>query len=865
MTGPRSSTVHPHRRGGRLLPFLALLLTPLACTDQPTEPQALQTTPTASATRPHPYLLDKFRPAAKPAMSLKMAMSQASISAAMANLSTSGPNLLLLADADGSTTTALATGLAAAGFHVAVQPSPEYNWFGSNPPLDGYEVVVHLNGATYFTPLASSAQSALTTFVNNGGGFIGAQWNGYEEVLGQQVDMSDLVLQGLGDANADNCGACDVTYTTVAGQGGHPVLEGIPSSFTFHADGHDASPKAALAGDPSTTVLMESPSHGYGVIVRQVGGGKVVNFGFAPNYAEAGEASTLLDPNIQKLYLNAATWLSGTPPTAGEGSLDSDADGVVDGGDNCVNTFNPTQLDTDNDGVGNACDPDDDNDGVLDFDDNCPDVANADQADSDGDFTGDACDEGGTTPQTITFDPISDKTYGDAPFTVSASASSGLPLSFVFSGDCTMDGMTVTITAAGSCTIIAQQPGNAEYTFAQDVQRSFNIAQAPQTISFAALPDRTVGDPAFTVSATASSGLALSFSAAGACTVSGSTVTLAGAGTCTITAHQGGNTNYHPAADVAQSFEIGKLTVTITVTDPMPTFDGTAKRASATTDPAGLSGVTLSYSQAGVSVSTPVNAGAYQVLATLNNPNYEAAQASGTLTILQALPTIVWENPASITEGTPLGSAQLNATVTGVGGVSLSGEFVYLPAAGTVLPVRENQPLSVEFFPSSGNYSRSIKTVTITVTAAGGSGLVFSGFHRPVYNLPYVNRVIAGQSVPVKYSIQGYKKPWGVIPISPTSVAVACDPGAVEMPLEQSGTASDSRSNATGFQHTYSWKSSTTWAGTCRKLVVTLMDGTKHEAVFRFVARPIEVRIREPQTQPPAPNAPKTAGRRRVG
>src|SRR5687768_16015449 len=117
MTAPRLSTVHPHRRGGRLLPFLALLLTPLACTDQPTEPQALQTTPTASAARPHPYLLDHLRPTAKPAMSLRTAMSQASISTAMANLSTSGPNLLLLADADGTTTTALASSLAAAGFH----------------------------------------------------------------------------------------------------------------------------------------------------------------------------------------------------------------------------------------------------------------------------------------------------------------------------------------------------------------------------------------------------------------------------------------------------------------------------------------------------------------------------------------------------------------------------------------------------------------------------------------------------------------------------------------------------------------------------------------------------------------------------
>ena len=71
---------------------------------------------------------------------------------------------------------------------------------------------------------------------------------------------------------------------------------------------------------------------------------------------------------------------------------DSDNDGVVDELDNCDLIPNPDQLDTDNDGSGNACDADDDNDGHADGADNCPLTSNPDQADFDLDGIGDTCD-----------------------------------------------------------------------------------------------------------------------------------------------------------------------------------------------------------------------------------------------------------------------------------------------------------------------------------------------------------------------------------------------------------------------------------------------------------------------------------------
>jgi hypothetical protein len=158
--------------------------------------------------------------------------------------------------------------------------------------------------------------------------------------------------------------------------------------------------------------------------------------------------------------------------------------------------------------------------------------------------------------QTITFGPLAGKTYGDPPFTVSATASSGLTVSFAASGNCTIASTTVTITGAGSCTITASQSGNSNYLPATSVPQSFSIAKANQAISFAPLPDKTTSDPPFTVTATASSGLSVSFVASGTCSVSGNTVTITGAGSCTITASQGGNVNYNAATDVARTFNI---------------------------------------------------------------------------------------------------------------------------------------------------------------------------------------------------------------------------------------------------------------------------------------------------------------------
>jgi len=135
--------------------------------------------------------------------------------------------------------------------------------------------------------------------------------------------------------------------------------------------------------------------------------------------------------------------------------------------------------------------------------------------------------------QTIAFPSLNNVAFGVAPFTISATASSGLPVSFASTTPavCTVSGATVTLASTGTCTIQATQGGNANYSAAAPVSSSFSVTSSMQTITFSAIANTVFGAAPFTISATASSGLPVSFASTtpGVCNVSGTTVTLAGA------------------------------------------------------------------------------------------------------------------------------------------------------------------------------------------------------------------------------------------------------------------------------------------------------------------------------------------------
>jgi hypothetical protein len=90
---------------------------------------------------------------------------------------------------------------------------------------------------------------------------------------------------------------------------------------------------------------------------------------------------------------------------------------------------------------------------------------------------------GSLTPQTITFTPPSTATYGDAPVTLVATASSNLPVSFQVSGPATLNGSALTITDAGVITVTASQAGDTNFAAAADVPQTITVAPKPLTIT----------------------------------------------------------------------------------------------------------------------------------------------------------------------------------------------------------------------------------------------------------------------------------------------------------------------------------------------------------------------------------------------
>src|SRR2546425_1765904 len=250
---------------------------------------------------------------------------------------------------------------------------------------------------------------------------------------------------------------------------------------------------------------------------------------------------------------------------------------------------------------------------------------------------------------------------------------------------------------------------------------SLLVNKADQTITFGVLAGKTYGDPDFGVSATTSSGLAVSFTSqtTATCTVSGSTVHIVAAGTCTIRASQAGNGNYNAAPTVDQSFTINQKAASVTPNaasktygdaDPSPLTTGTLTGFLA------ADGVTATYSR---TAGETVAGSPYTISATLSPAgvlgNYTITSNTANFTITPKTASVT-PNAASKTYGAA------DPTLSGTLSSFLAGDNVTATYSRTAGETVAGSPYTIgaTLSPTGvlGNYTITYNTANFTISTA---------------------------------------------------------------------------------------------------------------------------------------------------
>ena len=273
-----------------------------------------------------------------------------------------------------------------------------------------------------------------------------------------------------------------------------------------------------------------------------------------------------------------------------------------------------------------------------------------------------------------------------------------------------------------------------------------------------------------------------------------------------------------------------RTVVVVDTTAPMITLNGastmTVECHTTFNDP-GASAADSCDTSVPVNVAGSVNAdavGTYTLTYTASDDSGNAATSlTRTVNVVDTTaPAVTLSGAATMTvilgSGFSDPGATANDSCTGTLPVAVAGT-VNTSAIGTYT-------LTYSATDASNNTGSATRTVNVIYN--------FTGFFSPVNNLPTLNHVNAGRTIPLKFSLSG-NHGLGIFAAGyPASKQVACDSSAPLADLEATETSGGSTLTYSPDQYQYSWKTESSWAGTCRQLVITLNDGTVHTANFKF-------------------------------
>jgi uncharacterized repeat protein (TIGR01451 family) len=232
-----------------------------------------------------------------------------------------------------------------------------------------------------------------------------------------------------------------------------------------------------------------------------------------------------------------------------------------------------------------------------------------------------------------------------------------------------------------------------------------------------------------------------------------------------------------------------------------------------------------------IAAGTSVGLGAHSITLTATDEAGNSSTKVITFTVVDTTAPVI-NCPANVTVYLPLNSTAVSMPVTypaatGTDNCDTSLTFNYSQASGSVFPVGTTT-VTVTATDDANNSSTCTFTVTVLYD--------FTGFFAPVNNLPTLNVVNAGRAIPVKFSLSGDKGLSIFAVNSPQVGVIPCDASAPATDLNDTVTAGSSSLSYDAASDTYNyvWKTDSSWAGTCRQLVVTLNDGSVHVANFKF-------------------------------